>query len=302
MGGVTNDRVIASACMRVTVITGCSTGIGLVTARHLARRGDRVYATARHPARSAALQEAAAAEPNLQTLPLDVTDDGSVATAIGTILSREGHIDALVNNAGIGTFGTFEFAPESELRATFETNFWGVMRVTRAVLPSMRARKSGVIVNISSVAGRLAGPAMGVYPASKFALEAASEALAREVFPLGIKVAIVEPGFVVTPILDKALDTLHLKADSPYADVERRVHMMFTNAKQVGSDPQAIAEVIEEAIASNAGKLRYPAGADAAGMMGARARTSDEDWIAMGRTMSDEEYFGEMAKLFGPPE
>jgi NAD(P)-dependent dehydrogenase (short-subunit alcohol dehydrogenase family) len=284
--------------MRTIVITGCSTGIGLVTARHLARRGDRVYATARRPDQSAPLQEAAAAEPNLQTLPLDVTDDRSVVSAIGTVLAREGRIDALVNNAGIGTFGTFEFAPESELRATFETNFWGVIRVTRAVLPSMRARKSGVIVNISSVAGRLAGPAMGVYPASKYALEAASEALAREVYPLGIRVAIVEPGFVVTPILDKALETLQLNVDSPYADVERRVHMMFTNAKQVGSDPQAIAEVIEEAISSDSSKLRYPAGPDAAVMMSSRMRMSDEDWIAMGRTMSDEEYFGEMAKFF----
>ena len=159
-----------------------------------------------------------------------------------------------------------------------------------------------MIVNISSVAGRLAGPAMGVYPASKYALEAASEALAREVYPLGIRVAIVEPGFVVTPILDKALDTLELDADSPYADVERRIHMLFTNAKQVGSDPQAIAEVIEEAIVSKASKLRYPAGADAVATMSGRARTSDEDWIALGRTMSDEEYFAEMGKIFTPQE
>ncbi len=286
--------------MRVIVITGCSTGIGLVTARHLARQGNRVYATARHPDRAAALQQAAAAEPNIRTLALDVTDDGSVNSAIETILAREGHIDVLVNNAGIGVFGTFEFTPEAEARATFETNFWGVMRVTRAVLPSMRARRSGVIVNISSVAGRLAPPGMGVYPASKFALEAASEALAREVYSFGIRVAIVEPGFVVTPILDKGLDSLALDAASPYADVERRVHMTFTNAKQVGSDPQAIAEVIEEAIVSNASKLRYPAGADASVVMGARARLSDEDWIALGRTMTDEEYFGEVAKLFTP--
>ena len=288
--------------MRVIVITGCSTGIGLVAARHLASRGDRVYATARRPDRSRGLQEALAAEPNIQTLPLDVTDDGSVASAIETVLGREGHIDALVNNAGIGVFGPFEFAPEAELRATFETNFWGVMRVTCAVLLLMRARRSGVIVNISSVAGRLAGPSMGVYPASKFALEAASEALAREVYADGVRVAIVEPVFVVTPILDKALDSLPLDSASPYADVERRVHMMFTNAKQVGSDPQVIAEVIEEAISSNASRLRYPAGADASVVLSARGRMSDEDWIAMGRTMSDEEYFAEMGKLFAPPE
>ena len=229
-----------------------------------------------------------------------MTDDRSVASAVKTVLAREGHIDALVNNAGIGVFGTFEFTPEAEARATFETNFWGVLRVTRAVLPSMRARRKGVIVNISSVAGRLAGPAMGVYPASKYALEAASEALAREVYAHGVRVAIVEPGFVVTPILDKAIDSMPLDAASPYADVERRVNMMFTNAKQIGSDPQAIAEVIEEAIASNASKLRYPAGADASVVMSARARMSDEDWIALGRTMTDEEYFGEMAKLFTP--
>jgi hypothetical protein len=113
-------------------------------------------------------------------------------------------------------------------------------------------------------------------------------------------VAIVEPGFVVTPILDKAIDSMPLDAASPYADVERRVNMMFTNAKQIGSNPQAIAEVIEEAIASNASKLRYPAGADASVVMSTRARMSDEDWIALGRTMTDEEYFGEMAKLFTP--
>ena len=105
------------------------------------------------------------------------------------------------------------------------------MRVTRAALPSMRARKKGVIVNISSVAGRLAGAAMGVYPASKFALEAASEALAREVYPHGVRVARVEPGFVVTPILDKGIDSLPLDSASPYADVERRVNMMFADAK-----------------------------------------------------------------------
>ena len=286
--------------MRVTVITGCSTGIGLVTARHLARRGDRVYATAGTPTAPRHFKRPPRPSRTSRRFHWTCTDDKSVASAIETVLAREGHIDALVNNAGIGVFGTFEFTPEAEARATFETNFWGVMRVTRAVLPSMRARRKGVIVNISSVAGRLAGPAMGVYPASKFALEAASEALAREVYAHGVRVAIVEPGFVVTPILDKAIDSMPLDAASPYADVERRVNMMFTNAKQVGSDPQAIAEVIEEAIASNASKLRYPAGADASVILAARARMSDEDWIAMGRTMTDEEYFAEMGKLFTP--
>jgi NAD(P)-dependent dehydrogenase (short-subunit alcohol dehydrogenase family) len=235
-GGM-NGAVVPSAPMRIVLITGCSTGIGLATARHLASRGDRVYATARNPEAAARLVEARDAVANIRTLALDVTDDASVQAAARTVLDAEGRIDVLVNNAGIGAFGTFEFVDEAVARATFETNFWGVMRVTRAVLPAMRAQRSGVIVNVSSVAGRVAGPAMGVYPASKFALEAASEALAREVYSFGIRVAIIEPGFVVTPILDKGLDTLTLDPASPYADVERRVYGMFMNAKVTGASP-----------------------------------------------------------------
>jgi NAD(P)-dependent dehydrogenase (short-subunit alcohol dehydrogenase family) len=285
--------------MRIVLITGCSTGIGLATARHLAARGDRVYATARNPEGSADLVAARASNASIRTLPLDVTDDGSVQSAVKAVLDAERRIDVLVNNAGVGAFGTFEFVPEDVARATFETNFWGVMRVTRAVLPTMRAQRSGIVVNISSVAGRIAGPAMGVYPASKFALEAASEALAREVYPFGIRVAIVEPGFVVTPILDKGLSTLTLDRDSPYADVERRVFGMFTNAKVIGAPPESTAEVIAEAIDAQEYRLRYPAGDGARVFLNGRAKVSDEDWIALGRPMTDEEYGAEMGRIFG---
>ena len=294
-----NGAVLPSGPMRIVLITGCSTGIGLATARHLAARGDRVYATARNPEGSARLVEARDAEANIRTLPLDVTDDASVQAAVTTVLDAEGRIDVLVNNAGIGAFGTFEFVDEAVARATFETNFWGVMRVTRAVLPAMRAQRSGVIVNVSSVAGRIAGPAMGVYPASKFALEAASEALAREVYQFGIRVAIVEPGFVVTPILDKGLSTLSLSADSPYADVERRVYGMFTNAKVIGAPPESTAETIAEAINAKEYKLRYPAGDGAHVFLNGRAKVSDEEWVALGRRMSDEDYMAEMNRIFG---
>jgi NAD(P)-dependent dehydrogenase (short-subunit alcohol dehydrogenase family) len=281
------------------LITGCSTGIGLAAARHLASRGDRVYATARNPEGAADLVSARASDANIRTLPLDVTSDASVTTAVKAVLDAEGRIDVLVNNAGIGAFGTFEFVDEAVARATFETNFWGVLRVTRAVLPTMRAQGSGLIVNISSVAGRIAGAAMGVYPASKFALEAASEALAREVYSLGIRVAIVEPGFVVTPILDKGLSTLKLDPDSPYADVERRMYGMFMNARVVGAPPESTAEVIAEAIDSKEYRLRYPAGDAALALIDGRARISDEEWIALGRKMTDEEYVAEMGRIFG---
>jgi NAD(P)-dependent dehydrogenase (short-subunit alcohol dehydrogenase family) len=285
--------------MKVILITGCSTGIGLATARHLAARGDRVYATARRPDASAELVAARADLADIRTLPLDVTDDGSVHAAVKAVLDAEGRIDVLVNNAGIGAFGTFEFVPEDAARATFETNFWGVMRVTRAVLPSMRAQRSGVIVNISSISGRIAAPAMGVYPASKYALEAASEALAREVYPFGIRVAIVEPGFVVTPILDKGLDTLTLDPDSPYADVERRVYGLFTHAKVIGASPESTAEVIAEAIDAKEYRLRYLAGDGARVFLNGRAKVSDEEWVGLGRTMTDEEYGAEMERIFG---
>jgi NAD(P)-dependent dehydrogenase (short-subunit alcohol dehydrogenase family) len=281
------------------LITGCSTGIGLAAARHLASRGDRVYATARNPEGAADLVSARASDANIRTLPLDVTSDASVTTAVKAVLDAEGRIDVLVNNAGIGAFGTFEFVDEAVARATFETNFWGVLRVTRAVLPTMRAQGSGIIVNISSVAGKIAGAAMGVYPASKHALEAASEALAREVYPLGIRVAIVEPGFVVTPILDKGLSTLTLNPDSPYADVERRMYGMFMNARVVGAPPEATAEVIAEAIDAKEYRLRYPGGDAALAMIDGRARISDEEWIALGRKMTDEEYVAEMGRIFG---
>jgi NAD(P)-dependent dehydrogenase (short-subunit alcohol dehydrogenase family) len=284
--------------MKVVLITGCSTGIGLATAKHLAARGDRVYATARNPEGAADLVAARARDANLLTLPLDVTDDRSVQTAVKSVLDAEGRIDAVVNNAGIGAFGTIEFLDEAVARATFETNFWGVLRVTRAVLPALRAQRSGIIVNISSVGGRIAGPAMGVYPASKYALEAASEALAREVYPLGIRVAIVEPGFVVTPILDKGLETLAPSPDSPYFDVERRIHGMFTNAKVIGATPESTAEVIAEAIDAREYKLRYPAGEGALVFLNGRARVSDEEWIALGRPMTDEEYGAEMGRIF----
>jgi NAD(P)-dependent dehydrogenase (short-subunit alcohol dehydrogenase family) len=140
---------------------------------------------------------------------------------------------------------------------------------------------------------------MGVYPASKFALEAASEALAREVYSLGIRVAIVEPGFVVTPILDKGLSTLKLDPDSPYADVERRMYGMFMNARVVGAPPESTAEVIAEAIDSKEYRLRYPAGDAALALIDGRARISDEEWIALGRKMTDEEYVAEMGRIFG---
>jgi len=288
--------------MAVTLITGTSTGIGLATALHLASRGHQVYASMRNLNRARALQQAAAAKQlALEILELDVDDERSVQRAVRQVLAREGQIDVLVNNAGIATLGAIERTSDAMARAVFETNFFGALRTIRAVLPSMRERRSGTIVNVSSVAGRVVGSCIGVYPASKFALEAASEALAQEVRPFGIRVAIVEPGFIVTPILDKLLNSLPLDSGSPYADAERRTKLISSHGQATGSDPCLVAETIEYAVTTTEPKLRYLVGPDAQALATSRARMSDEEWTALGRQMTDEEFFQEFNSRFAMP-
>lgn len=290
--------------MNVTLITGTSTGIGLATALHLARRGHRVYAGLRKPdQRGQTLREAIRSQ-GLEVIPveLDVNDERSVNRAVAEVLKAEGRIDVLINNAGIAPFNPIELATDSEVRGVFETNVFGALRTIRAVLPSMRARKAGAIVNISSVAGRLAPSGMGIYAASKFALEAASEALAREVYSHGIRVVIVEPGIIVTPILGKALTNFRDDPASPYQDVTRRTRAIFTEGQKAAPPPQVVAEVIEAALSDPEPKLRYLAGADAPVLVDGRARMTDEEWIAMDRHTSDEAFFAEFAVRFPSPD
>lgn len=288
--------------MTVTLITGTSSGIGLATAVHLAGRGHRVYASMRDLARSDGLREAAVAEGvEVELVELDVDEEDSVRRAVDGVLEREGHVDVLVNNAGIAPFNPIERASEDEVKGVFETNLFGALRLIRAVLPSMRERRAGTIVNVSSVAGRVAAPCMGVYSASKFALEAASESLAREVHPHGVRVVIIEPGIIPTPIIDKAVGNLSSDENAPYATVERRTRVMFEQGKEAGGDPRHVAEAIEEALADEEPRLRYLVGADADVFMAGRLGMSDEEWIAMDRHASDEDYFQEFAVRFPMP-
>lgn len=275
--------------MTVTLITGTSTGIGQATALHLARQGHHVFATMRNPATgSAPLVAAAQAEGlKLDILPLDVNDSLSAEQAVNTVLSQADRLDVLINNAGIGGGGSIEEMSEEHLRAVFETNFFGAMRLMKLVLPTMRQARSGAIVNISSIAGRLAGARSASYAGSKFALEAASESLAQEVRRFNIRVVIIEPGVIATPIFSKGSPA---DPNSPYHEFVLRSQRLFTSRMTDPGSPELVAEVIHHALETDQPKLRYLVGEDAEKWAAGRRAMTDEEWVDVGRQMSLDEY------------
>jgi NAD(P)-dependent dehydrogenase (short-subunit alcohol dehydrogenase family) len=281
--------------MKVALITGSSTGIGLETALHLAEHGYRVFATARNPDASEGLRNAAG---RLDTVRLDVDDDASVQRAVAETLERAGRIDVLVNNAGIGGGGPIELTPLDKAKQTFETNYFGAIRMIQAVVPGMRERRSGAIVNVTSVAGRVVLAAHSHYAASKFALEAASESLAQELAPYGVRVAVIEPGVVLTPIFDKG-GSRQIDPAAPSMFAIRRLWALFAAQLRNPTLPIECARTIRCAIDDPQPKLRYPVGRDAAFFLAGRARLSDEDWIAMSAIEDDEAFYDRAREVFG---
>jgi NAD(P)-dependent dehydrogenase (short-subunit alcohol dehydrogenase family) len=256
----------------------------------LAKNGYLTYATMRNLKKDESLKSSASSEHlPIRTIQLDVTDDDSVQNAIKTILSDAGRIDVLVNNAGYGLTGAFEDVTIDEAKSQFETNFFGMIRVTQAVLPAMRRQKSGTIVNVSSGAGRFGLPGGSIYSSSKFAVEGLSESMAYELDPFGIKVILVEPGVIRTNF-DKGvvMAKKSLNPDSPYSNMIQNVTTAFGDRiNKNSSSPGLVAEVILNAVKSRNPDLRYLAGKDV------------EEWIESKKQMSDSEFYTMMKQGFG---
>jgi NAD(P)-dependent dehydrogenase (short-subunit alcohol dehydrogenase family) len=281
--------------MQNILITGCSSGIGLSTALTLARAGHTVYATMRTPSKGVELAQIALAEKlAIHISALDVDDEESVEEAIDAILAQAGYLDAVVNNAGVERMGALEDLSMDDFRACMETNYFGVLRVIRAVLPSMRARQSGAILNVASIAGRIAAAPQSAYAASKFALEAASEALAQEVKPFGIRVALIEPGIIDTPMARRA----EVAGDSIYPQAARFANLFAASMARMSTPPSVVADKILEVIASDSWQFRHPVGPDAEPFLGWRASMNDEQWIAWG-ALSDDDWYAAVLRDFG---
>ena len=284
--------------MAVVLVTGTSSGIGLATAVHFAREGHEVWAGVRSPATATELRETVERDRlAVRVLTLDVDDPASVQQGVGEVHAKSGRVDVLVNNAGMGGGGPIEDVPVDWAQSLFQTNYFGVVRMVQAVLPGMRERRQGAIVNVSSIAGRLAIAGHGHYSAVKHALEALSEALAQEVQRFGIRVAIVEPGVVVTPIFSKA--RRFADPASPYFDHVRRLLLFYQKQMPGAAQPADAARVIYEAATTSQPRVRWLVGEDARLLVEGRRQMTDEEYVAGGREMSEEDYLASMQQRFG---
>lgn len=268
---------------KVALVTGASSGIGLSTAVELARNGFFTYASSRHPSKASAINEATEKEElPMTSIRLDVNDEASVNNAVARILADKGRIDVLVNNAGYGLAGAFEDTSMEEARALYETNFFGLVRMTQAVLPTMRKQRTGTIVNISSGAGRVGYPGASIYVSSKHAVEGLSESMAYELEPLGIRVIVVEPGVVKTNF-GNVMVTAKKAQDpgSPYSQVMQKMGSNWEYMMANGSTAELVAKVAVGAIMSKDQNLRYIAGRDMEGWMQARTSMPDTEFFKM---------------------
>jgi NAD(P)-dependent dehydrogenase (short-subunit alcohol dehydrogenase family) len=274
---------MASEPSKAVLITGCSSGIGRATVEQLLDKGWNVYATARRPETIADLEAKGA-----RTLALDVTDEASMEAAVNQVIEAEGAVGVLVNNAGYSQSGAVETVPIDEARRQFETNVFGLLRMCQLVLPGMREQRWGRIVNISSMGGKVTFPGGGLYHASKYAVEAISDAMRFEVKGFGVDVILVEPGLIVTGFADAATATVVPDVDGPYAHFNKAVAKVTTGAyngpmRLLGGGPEAVAKTIAGALKSGRPKARYPVTLSAHLMINQKRLTPDRVWDLMMR-------------------
>lgn len=281
--------------MANVLITGTGTGIGFATALTLGQAGHKVYATMRNPPGSPELGERAAKDGlPIKVSAMDVNSDSSVKTAVANMQKEAGHIDVLVNNAGVEASGSIEELALAEFRAVMETNYFGTLRCIQAVVPQMRQRKSGCIVNLSSVVGRVAVSPQAPYTASKFALEAVSEVLAQEMKTFNVRVAIVEPGIIGTAMAKRLEQPGNVSA---YSQQRRFAHMFAASLKNP-VPPSVVAEKILEIIDSGTWQLRHPVGPSAVPYLEWRKSMTDEEWVALNGA-DDDAWYQRVERDFG---
>lgn len=272
---------------KVALVTGSSSGIGHEIALVLARNGYFTFATMRDLRKISKLESIKDEENlSLEFVQLDVTNEESVRIAVQTIQDDKDRIDVLVNNAGYGLTGALEDLSIDEIKTQFETNFYGLIRTTQAVLPIMRKQRSGIIVNISSGAGRFGYPMGSAYVSTKFAIEGLSESLSFEVEPFGIKVILIEPGMIRTNFSSASvLAKKSLDPNSPYARIMKSMEKGIKQLLENASSSQLVANITFEAISSDKPRLRYLAGKDV------------EQWIEAKKKMTDEEFHNMIKQL-----
>ena len=280
--------------MKSVIITGSNKGIGFETAIAFARAGYKVFATMRNTESATELKQKISDESLPITIAaMDVDSDESVQHCMNAILSQQGSIDVLVNNAGIKRHGSVEDLSMEDFKAVMETNYFGVLRCTKALLPLMRKNKTGCIINVATVSGKIASTPLGAYAASKFALKAVSESLAQEVKSHNIRVAIVEPGIINTQMASG----ISVGEDSIYPQAKRFAGL-FAASLKTPTNPSLVAEKMLEIAEGNSWQLRYPVGPDAIPFLQWRASMTDEehvDWNAA----NDNDWYNAVQNTFG---
>lgn len=283
----------------ISVVTGANSGIGRATAIHLAAQGHTVYGTVRSLSKATKLEAMAAdAGVSIELVELDIADDDSVQQGFAHILDATGGVvDVLVNNAGVGGNAVAEECPTSYYLDVMNVNLCGAVRCSQQVLPGMRERRRGAIVNITSIAGRIAALAQTAYVTSKWALEGLSEGMAQELAPFGIRVVIVEPGVTKSAIFAKNIDAPN--QSGAYDAAYRRLFQFYAAGMANATDPFEVGAVIHHAVTTDQPQLRYPVSWGGIELIEGRAAMTDQEWVALGTHEDDDAYYDDFKAKFG---